>query len=120
MHEAKGLPDTDRGLGFNLVPGDLTDPFVSAYLGEARIFKTRYVKNQTDPHWNESFSVNVCHHATSLEIKVIIAVLSRIYWLLKYLILAALGIGQGDDWRVIGCHDVLQAERFSRWKKGRW
>ena len=80
VHEAKGLPDTDRGLGFNLVPGDLTDPFVSAYLGEARIFKTRYVKNQTDPHWNESFSVNVCHHATSLEIKVI-AVLSQIYWL---------------------------------------
>ena len=41
VHEAKGLPDTDRGVGFNLVPGDLTDPFVSAYLGEARILKTR-------------------------------------------------------------------------------
>ena len=67
---AKNLPDTDRLL-FNIVPRDTTDPYVEGYLGEARIFKTRFVKNQTDPHWDETFVADVCHHASSFVIKVL-------------------------------------------------
>ena len=66
---AQDLPDTDKFL-FNVIGKDLTDPYVEAYLGNARIFKSRYVKNELNPAWDESFNVYVCHHATSLVFKV--------------------------------------------------
>ena len=66
---AQDLPDTDKFL-FNVVGGDLTDPYVEAFLGNARIFKSRYVKNELNPLWNETFKIYVCHHASSLVFKI--------------------------------------------------
>ena len=39
-------------------------------LGAARIFKTRVIDNDLNPLWDETFSVDVCHHASSLRVKV--------------------------------------------------
>ena len=66
---AQDLPDTDKFL-FNVIGKDLTDPYVEAFLGNARILKSRYVKNELNPVWDESFSIFVCHHATSLVFKI--------------------------------------------------
>jgi hypothetical protein len=41
---AKDLPDTDTAF-FNIDKKDKTDPYVSADLGSARLFKTRYIAN---------------------------------------------------------------------------
>ena len=66
---AQDLPDTDKFL-FNVFGQDLTDPYVEAFLGNARIFKSRYIKNELNPSWDESFKLLVCHHATSLVFKI--------------------------------------------------
>ena len=66
---AQDLPDTDKFL-FNVFGQDLTDPYVEAFLGNARIFKSRYIKNELNPSWDESFKIFVCHHATSLVFKI--------------------------------------------------
>ena len=63
------MPDTDKFL-FNVFGQDLTDPYVEAFLGNARIFKSRYIKNELNPSWDESFKIFVCHHATSLVFKI--------------------------------------------------
>ena len=71
MHiiRADNLPDTDRV--FDLVSqSDVTDPFVTGYLGDSLIFRTSSVNNQLSPDWNEKFSIDVCHHATNLSIRV--------------------------------------------------
>ena len=49
---AENLPDTDTAL-FNIDADDYTDPYVVGNLGTARIFKTRYIKNELNPVWNE-------------------------------------------------------------------
>ena len=55
---------------FNIDPNDLTDPFVTATLGAACIFKTRVINNDLNPKWDETFSVDVCHHANHLRLSV--------------------------------------------------
>ena len=52
--EAKDLPDTDLF--------SVTDPFVTGDLGTANLFKTKCIKNDVNPHWNEHFEVYVCHN----------------------------------------------------------
>ena len=69
VKEAQGLPDTDTAF-FNIDGDDYTDAYVTGDLGEARLFKTRYIPNDLNPTWDESFDVYVCHHATSFTIKV--------------------------------------------------
>ena len=66
---AENLPDTDTVL-FNVDADDYTDPYVVGNLGTARIFKTRYIKNELNPVWNEEFDLDVCHRASNLEINV--------------------------------------------------
>ena len=39
-------------------------------LGAARIFKTRVIDNDLNPLWDETFSVDVCHHANHLRLSV--------------------------------------------------
>jgi len=66
---AEDLPDTDTAF-FNIDRKDVTDPYVSGYLGKARVFKTRYINNELNPVWDEHFNVDVCHCAHSLTINV--------------------------------------------------
>ena len=49
---AQDLPDTDTAF-FNIDRGDKTDPYVTGDLGTARLFKTKYIKNELNPTWNE-------------------------------------------------------------------
>eukprot|EP00096_Caligus_rogercresseyi_P003408 TRINITY_DN1636_c0_g1_i1.p1 TRINITY_DN1636_c0_g1~~TRINITY_DN1636_c0_g1_i1.p1 ORF type:complete len:786 (+),score=221.15 TRINITY_DN1636_c0_g1_i1:88-2445(+) len=67
IKEARGLPDTDTAF-FNIDRKDKTDAYVTGSLGESKIFKTKYVANSLNPRWNESFSILVCHNASSLRI----------------------------------------------------
>ena len=67
--EAKDLPDTDNSF-FNISRGDLTDPYLELELGHTSLLKTSVKKNCLDPHWNEKFSVPVCHNAKFLIAKV--------------------------------------------------
>ena len=39
-------------------------------LGAARIFKTRVIDNDLNPLWDETFSVDVCHHADHLRLSI--------------------------------------------------
>ncbi len=48
----------------------MTDPYVAGELGHARLFKTKYVANDLNPTWDETFNVYVCHHANSLRLHV--------------------------------------------------
>ena len=64
---AEDLPDTDTAF-FNIDGKDVTDPYVSGYLGKARLFKTRYITNDLNPVWDEHFNVDVCHCASSLTV----------------------------------------------------
>ena len=66
---AENLPDTDTVL-FNIDADDYTDPYVVGNLGTARIFKTKYIKNDLNPKWDEEFDLDVCHRASNLEIHV--------------------------------------------------
>jgi len=67
--EARDLPDTDSTF-FNISRGDWTDPYVVIFLDKTEICKTAYLQNNLDPVWDEIFSVDVCHHASSLRVKV--------------------------------------------------
>ncbi len=67
--EAADLPDTDTAF-FNIDGKDFTDAYVTGDLGEARLFKTKYIPNELNPHWDEKFNIHVCHHATSLNLRV--------------------------------------------------
>ena len=67
--EARDLPDTDNAF-FNISRGDWTDPYVVVYLDKTELCKTAYLMNNLNPVWNERFSVDVCHHASSLRVKV--------------------------------------------------
>ena len=62
IDRAEGLPDTDTAF-WNIDRKDFTDPYVTGDLGEARIFKTRYILNDLNPVWEQTFNVHVCHHA---------------------------------------------------------
>ena len=62
VDKAEGLPDTDTAF-WNIDRKDFTDPYVTGDLGEARIFKTRYILNDLNPVWEQTFNVHVCHHA---------------------------------------------------------
>ena len=62
VDKAVDLPDTDTAF-WNIDRKDFTDPYVTGDLGEARIFKSRYILNDLNPVWEETFNVHVCHHA---------------------------------------------------------
>lgn len=66
---ARDLPDTDSTF-FNISRGDWTDPYVQIELDGTELCKTEYLKNNLNPVWDEKFSVDVCHHASSLQVKV--------------------------------------------------
>merc|ERR1711936_1401011 len=67
--EARDLPDTDSSF-FHISRGDWTDPYVQISLDNTELCKTAYLKNNLDPVWDEKFSVDVCHHASCLQVKV--------------------------------------------------
>ena len=67
--EARDLPDTDSSF-FHISRGDWTDPYVQISLDSTELCKTAYLKNNLDPVWDEIFSVDVCHHASCLQVKV--------------------------------------------------
>ena len=66
---AENLPDTDNFM-WGIDRDDKTDAYVTGDLGGARLFKTRYISNDLNPVWDEVFSVYVCHHASSFELRV--------------------------------------------------
>ena len=66
---AENLPDTDNFM-WGIDKDDKTDAYVTGDLGGARLFKTRYISNDLNPVWDESFNVYVCHHASSFELRV--------------------------------------------------
>ncbi len=66
---AEDLPDTDT-VFFNIDGKDVTDPYVVGELGHARLFKTKYIPNELNPNWDETFNVYVCHNANALRLSV--------------------------------------------------
>ena len=54
----------------NIDGKDVTDPYVMASLGEARLFCSKYIPNDLNPTWDEVFKVPVCHHANVVKIDV--------------------------------------------------
>ena len=49
---------------------DVSDPYVTGMLGNLKLFKTRYIKNELNPKWDTHYNVYVCHSAHYLKIKV--------------------------------------------------
>ena len=66
---AEDLPDTDNFM-WGIDRDDKTDAYVTGDLGSARLFKTRYISNDLNPVWDETFDIYVCHHASSFELRV--------------------------------------------------
>ena len=50
--------------------GDWTDPYAVVYLDKTELCKTAYLKNDLNPVWDEIFKVDVCHHASSIRVKI--------------------------------------------------
>ena len=67
--EAKDLPDTDNAF-FNISRGDLTDPYVELELADTSLIKTSVIRNNLNPHWDEKFTVPLCHNANFFIAKV--------------------------------------------------
>jgi len=70
---ARDLPDTDNiffNIGKLIDKKDVTDPFVTGYLGPCKVLMTSVKDNTMDPVWNEKFKVPVCHKADSFVLKV--------------------------------------------------
>jgi len=67
--EAKDLPDTDNAF-FNISRGDLTDPYVELELADTSLIKTSVIRNSLNPHWDEKFTVPLCHNASHFIAKV--------------------------------------------------
>ena len=57
--EARNLPDSGK-----------VNPYVKGVLGEVKLFKTKRIKNNSNPHWNEQFTVYACDEASYLKIEV--------------------------------------------------
>lgn len=66
---AEDLPDTDTTF-FNIDGKDCTDAYVTGDLGLARLFKTKYIANDLNPTWDETFDLYVCHHASCFEVRI--------------------------------------------------
>ena len=58
IDRAEDLPDPDFGL-FN-IDKNYTDAFVTAEIGPVWLFKTRYINDNLNPVWEESFSIPIC------------------------------------------------------------
>ena len=69
IYEARGLPDTDNML-WGLIPGDLTDPYVTIYLDSVKLGQTSTKNNTLEPEWAEKYSLDVCHRAAHLRLVV--------------------------------------------------
>ena len=69
IYEARGLQDTDNML-WGLIPGDLTDPYVTVHLDSVKVAQTSTKNNTLNPQWAEKYSLDVCHRATHLRLVV--------------------------------------------------
>ena len=67
--EARNLPDTDKFL-FSMFKKDLTDPYVSGYIGATKILMTSIKDNNLNPSWGETFSIQLCHRREMLRLVV--------------------------------------------------
>ena len=66
IYSARGLPDTDNML-WDLIPGDLTDPYVTVHLDSVKVAQTSTKNNTLSPEWAEKYNLDVCHRASSLR-----------------------------------------------------
>lgn len=71
IRAARNLPDMESWLS-NVTSGgkDVTDSFVDVKLDKTRIVKTGVIDNDLNPVWNETFRVEVCHHAKDVRFEV--------------------------------------------------
>jgi len=70
---ARDLPDTDNiffNIGKLIDKKDVTDPFVTGFLGPCKVLMTSVKDNTMEPVWNEKFQVPVCHVADKLTLRV--------------------------------------------------
>jgi len=67
--QAKDLPDMDN-VFFNISRGDLTDPYLELNIGDTCLLKTKVIRNNLAPHWDEKFTVPLCHNANNFVAKV--------------------------------------------------
>lgn len=74
IREAKDLPNKDSLLNkirlVRHIHKDVSDPYVTVTLGYARIVKTKIIKNDLNPKWNETFIVEVAHNTDHVEVHV--------------------------------------------------
>ena len=66
IYSARGLPDTDNML-WGLIPGDLTDPYVTVHLDDVKLAQTSTKNNTLSPEWAEKYNLDVCHRASNLR-----------------------------------------------------
>lgn len=69
IYEARGLPDTDNML-WGLIPGDLTDPYVTVHLDKVKLVQSSIKNNTLEPSWREKYNLEVCHRAGQLRFTV--------------------------------------------------
>jgi len=70
---ARNLPDTDNiffNIGKLVDAKDVTDPFVTGYLGPCKVLMTSVKDNTMEPVWNEKFHVPVCHMTDNFVLKI--------------------------------------------------
>jgi phospholipase D1/2 len=68
--EARNLPDMESSLAKLMNKRDVTDAFVEAWLGGARVAKTSIIKNNLNPVWNETYNLDVCHFVDKLRFEI--------------------------------------------------
>ena len=70
IKEAKNLPDMEKSFSKILNKRDVTDAYVEAWLGGAKLVNTKVVNNDLNPKWNDSYAIEVCHFADYLRFKI--------------------------------------------------
>ena len=68
IEQAENLPNTDTSL--SLSKKDLTDPFVTLKMGKVELLKTKTIKNDLNPKWDEKQLISVYQELEDITINV--------------------------------------------------
>lgn len=69
IDQAENLPDTDTSF-FNMFGKDVTDPFVTLKMGDVELFRTKTIKDDLNPKWDEKQVINVYQELENITVNV--------------------------------------------------